>query len=147
MEKISKKNRQENGMPTVVATSLRRWEYMAACQGNLRPCKSKVLLQIVTLYMCTCMHTHTQTHTYKKATANFKQGPVKSSYFARGLPQSRFRSNRKYYRECSVRMDFRIRRIRVKILLSLFNDQLLACSSTFLASYFLICKTGIKNSP
>lgn len=51
---------------------------MAACQGNLKPCKSKVLLQIVTLYMCTCLHTHTQTHIYKKATANFKQGPVKS---------------------------------------------------------------------
>lgn len=52
---------------------------MAACQGNLRPWKSDVLLQIEAVAQARlCAHTHTLSLSHRKATANFKQGPVKT---------------------------------------------------------------------
>lgn len=120
MEEMSKKSRQENGMPTVVATSLRRWEQMAACQGNLRPQKSDVLLQIEAVAQARlCAHTHTLSHSLIGKQQQILKGTCENLQgFAAELAHPRFKLKRKLYKECSVRRDLRLRKNRVKMLSS-----------------------------
>lgn len=117
---------------------------MAACQGNLRPCESDVLATDRNTGVYAHVHTHTQTHPptpIRNGDLWMLQG------FAGELPHPKFRSKRMHHREWSVMMNFRIRKLRVKILLSLLRDQLPCTRAlSFLNLYWLNFKTGIENS-